>query len=89
MNTFIKASLIRAVRTIAQTAVATIGTAAALSAVDWRLVVSASILAGVLSILTSVATGLPEVDNYESLQNELEGTEDQDDDGAEEEFDDD
>ena len=89
MNTFIKASLIRAVRTIAQTAVATIGTAAALSAVDWRLVVSASILAGILSILTSVATGLPEVDNYESLQNELEGTEDPDDDGAEEEFDDD
>ena len=89
MNAFIKASLIRAVRTIAQTAVATIGTAAALSAVDWRLVVSASILAGILSILTSVATGLPEVDNYESLQNELEGTEDPDDDGAEEEFDDD
>ena len=89
MNAFIKASLIRAVRTIAQTAVATIGTAAVLSAVDWRLVVSASILAGILSILTSVATGLPEVDNYESLQNELEGTEDPDDDGAEEEFDDD
>lgn len=89
MNAFIKASLIRAIRTIAQTAVATIGTAAALSAVDWRLVVSASILAGILSILTSVATGLPEVDNYESLQNELEGTEDPDDDGAEEEFDDD
>ena len=89
MNAFMKASLIRAARTIAQTAVATIGTAAALSAVDWRLVVSASILAGILSILTSVATGLPEVDNYESLQNELEGTEDPDDDGAEEEFDDD
>ena len=89
MNAFMKASLIRAARTIAQTAVATIGTAAALSAVDWRLVVSASILAGILSILTSVATGLPEVDNYESLQNELEGIEDPDDDGTEEEFDDD
>jgi hypothetical protein len=63
MRDFIKAAAIRAVRTIAQTAAATIGTAAVLSAVDWRMVVSASLLAGVLSILTSVATGLPEVDH--------------------------
>lgn len=63
MRDFIKAAAIRAVRTIAQTAVATIGTAAVLSAVDWRMVVSASVLAGILSILTSVATGLPEVDH--------------------------
>ena len=62
MNTFIRAALIRAVRTIAQTAVATIGTGAVLSAVDWRMVASASVLAGILSILTSIATGLPEVD---------------------------
>ena len=57
---WLKASLVRCVKTIAQTAVATIGTAAVLSSVDWKMVVSASILAGVLSILTSVA-GLPEV----------------------------
>ena len=62
MSDFIRAALIRAVRTVAQTAVATIGTSAVLSAVDWRMVASASILAGILSILTSVATGLPEVD---------------------------
>jgi hypothetical protein len=60
---FIKAAAIRAVRTIAQTAVATIGTAAVLSQVNWVAVISASVLAGVLSILTSVATGLPEVDH--------------------------
>ena len=57
---WIKAALVRAIKTIAQTAVATIGSAAVLSAVDWRIVVSASLLAGILSILTSVA-GLPEV----------------------------
>lgn len=56
-----KAAGVRAVKTVAQTAVATIGTAAVLSAVDWKMVVSASVLAGVLSILTSIA-GLPEVD---------------------------
>ena len=63
MRDFIKAAAIRAVRTIAQTAVATIGTSAILSDVNWAMVASASILAGVLSILTSVATGLPEVDH--------------------------
>ena len=56
-----KAAGIRAVKTVAQTAVATIGTGAVFSQVDWRMVVSASILAGVLSLLTSVA-GLPEVE---------------------------
>ena len=65
MRDFIKAAAIRAVRTIAQTAVATIGTAAVLSQVNWVAVISASVLAGVLSILTSVATGLPEVDGHE------------------------
>lgn len=63
MNTFIKAALIRAVRTVAQTAVATIGTSAVIADVDWRVVASASVLAGILSILTSIATGLPEVDD--------------------------
>ena len=50
----------RAVQTVAQTAVATIGTATVLNQVDAKLVVSASVLAGILSLLTSVATGLPE-----------------------------
>lgn len=57
---WIKAAGIRAIKTIAQTAIATIGTAAVLSAVDWKIVVSASILAGILSLLTSLA-GIPEV----------------------------
>lgn len=65
MKNFWKAAIIRAIRTIAQTAVATIGTAAVLEAVDWRMVVSASVLAGILSILTSIATGLPEVEKGE------------------------
>lgn len=59
---FWKAAGIRALRTIAQTAVATIGTAAIMSDVKWGVVVSASVLAGILSLLTSVATGLPEVE---------------------------
>ena len=57
---WLKAAGVRAVKTIAQTAVATIGTSAILSAVDWKVVIFASLLAGLLSVLTSVA-GLPEV----------------------------
>ena len=57
---WLKAAAVRAIKTIAQTAVATIGTSAMMSSVDWRVVVSASLLAGILSVLTSIA-GLPEV----------------------------
>lgn len=59
---FIQAMLIRAIRTFCQTAVATIGTAFVLSDVNWWVVLSASLLAGILSILMSIATGLPEVE---------------------------
>ena len=52
---------VRALKTCAQTAIATIGTAAIMSQVDWKIVASASLLAGVLSLLTSLA-GLPEVE---------------------------
>ena len=76
MNTFIKASLVRAIRTICQTAVAVIGTAFALSDVNWWAVVSASLLAGILSILTSVATGLPEVDYAEHIHMSMDEPED-------------
>ena len=58
---WIKAAAVRAVKTVAQAAVATIGTAVVISEVDWKYILSASLLAGVLSLLTSLA-GLPEVE---------------------------
>ena len=61
LKQWLKAAAIRAVKTIAQTAIASIGTAMVLSDVNWAYVASASAVAGILSILTSVVTGLPEV----------------------------
>lgn len=61
MRKWLRAAAVRAVKTVAQTAIATIGASAVLSAVDWPVVLSAAALAGLLSLLTSVA-GLPEVE---------------------------
>lgn len=61
MKTWFRAASVRAVKTVAQTAVASVGTAAVLGEVNWLMVASASVLAGILSLLTSVA-GLPEVE---------------------------
>ena len=67
MRLFLKASAYRALRTVAQTAIATIASAQILSDVSWSVVISASILAGILSLLTSIATGLPEVEYEKHL----------------------
>ena len=61
---WLKCASIRAIKTVAQTAVGVIGAATMISAVDWKLVVSSAVLAGIVSLLTSVA-GLPEVQEYE------------------------
>lgn len=61
MKKWIKAAGIRAIKTVAQTAVATIGTSAVMAEVNWIMVCSASLLAGILSLLTSIA-GLPELE---------------------------
>lgn len=59
---FWKATAVRALRTVCQAAIALIPASALITEVDWLLVASASILAGIVSVLTSIATGLPEVD---------------------------
>ena len=59
---WIKAAGIRAVKTVAQAAIATIGASVVVSEVDWRMVISAALLAGILSLLTSLA-GLPELED--------------------------
>lgn len=58
---WLKASLVRAVKTMAQTAVAVIGTATVIDVVDWKMVISSAIVAGIVSILTSIS-GIPEVE---------------------------
>ncbi len=63
---WIKAAAIRALKTVCQTAIATIGTTATIGAVDWKMVVSTAALAGILSVLTSLA-GLPEVPKEEPI----------------------
>ena len=65
MKKFIKCALIRAVKTMCQTAIGAIGAASILSEVHWLTVLSASLMAGILSILTSIVGGLPEVDKTE------------------------
>lgn len=63
---WIKCAGVRAIKTMAQTAIATIGTSAIISEINWKIVISAAAVAGLLSILTSIA-GLPEVDNDPNL----------------------
>lgn len=81
-KSWVKAALIRCIKTIAQAAIAMIGTSAMLAEIDWKLVISASVVAGILSILTSIA-GLPEVDtksgfNIETLDELHDGKGDDD-----------
>lgn len=87
MNAFIKATLIRAARTVCQTAIATIGSAFVVTEVNWLVVVSASFLAGILSILNSVATGLPEADYDAYLRMDAEEPDDAEVTGEEEDDD--
>lgn len=64
LKQWFKAATVRAIKTVAQTAVATIGASAAMSEVDWKFCLSTAVLAGIVSMLTSVA-GLPEVPEQE------------------------
>lgn len=78
---FWKAALIRAIKTICQTAIATIGTAMVVTDVNWVYVLSASALSGILSLLTSISVGLPEVqlaDTLYALDNEVEDEDEED-----------
>ena len=70
---FWKATAIRAIRTVCQTAVSMIGAALYFYEIDWQMVLSASLLAGLVSVLTSIATGLPEVDLADVVDEEDDG----------------
>lgn len=72
---WLKCASIRAIKTICQTAIATIGTSAIMSEVNWLVVGSASLLSGILSLLTSIA-GIPEVEEVEENTNDVEKGED-------------
>ena len=68
-KTWAKAAGIMAIKTVAQSAIAMIGTAAVMAEVDWKMVVSAAVLAGIISMLTSIA-GLPELTTTETMETE-------------------
>lgn len=70
MKSWIRCAGSRAIRTVCQTAVAAIGTSYVLSEVDMRMIVSASILSGIVSLLTSAATGMPEFTTEEESKSE-------------------
>ena len=70
MRKFAKAATIRAVRTMAQTAASLLGAKALISDVDWKALISATVMAGILSILTSVYTGLPETEPLPEIAKE-------------------
>lgn len=85
MTDFIKFSLIRAIRTVCQVAASLIAVdgVTKMADVDWLFILSASLLAGILSILTSIATGLPEVDYAQGIYMNADEPEDADDDDEE------
>ena len=71
IKTFLKAAGLRAIRTVAQTFISAIGTTALLSEVDWKIVFSTAALAGIVSILNSIVTGLPEIEVEDTYNEEL------------------